>query len=463
MAATKTLPPADAPPHSPDAERSVLGALLLHPGAWDDVAERLREGDFFTLTHQLTWRAIAELSDAGQGADPLAVADWFEARGEAERVEGGAYLTQLANRVGSSAAIVDHARIVREHAVRRRMLEAGHRIGRRAHQPEGDDAETLLAYAETEVLEIGGADRAGGAGLVRIGESLQPWVDTKQRQSEQGEIVGLTTGYPALDKRLGGLRGGDLIVVAGRPAMGKTALALCVAAHVAATQPAAFASLEMSREQLIDRQVSARAELPLEALRTPSMMRAEDWHLASGALREIGRQQLYLDDTPAVGVETLRRRWMRMQRRHGLALGVVDYLQIMSPPTRIHSRTEQITWMTGALKGLARALDIPIICLSQLNRELERRPNKRPVMADLRDSGSIEQDADVILFPYRPAVYRKSEPDDKTELIAAKVRNGVPGTDYLRFEGTYTRFDPAQHSDVARWRSGDDDGEGIPD
>ncbi|MHB8454998.1 MAG: replicative DNA helicase [Acidiferrobacterales bacterium] len=432
------------PPQSVEAEQSVLGGLMLDNQRWDQIADRVSADDFYRKEHRLIFRAIASLCDGNSPADVVTVSEWLEKNGEIETAGGLSYLGTLANNTPSAANIVAYADIVRERAIMRNLIRVANSIGNSAYRPEGRNAAELLDYAEKNILDISeqGAHRRGGfQPLKTLLTSAVDRIDTLFRS--ESPITGVSTGFSDLDAMTSGLQNGDLVIVAGRPSMGKTSLAMNIAESAAVGQklPVAVFSMEMPGEQLAMRMMSSLGRINAHKVRT-GKLEDDDWPRLTSAIGMLADAPMYIDDTPALTPLELRSRARRLKREHGLGLIIVDYLQLMQSPEAGENRATEISSITRSLKSLAKELGVPLIAMSQLNRSLEQRPNKRPVMSDLRESGAIEQDADVILFIYRDEVYNEDSQDKGTaEIIIGKQRNGPTGKVRLTFLGEYTRFE----------------------
>ena len=432
------------PPQSIEAEQSVLGGLMLDNQRWDQVADRVSADDFYRKEHRLIFRAVATLCDANSPADVVTVSEWLEKNGELDGAGGLPYLGTLANNTPSAANIVAYADIVRERAVMRTLIRVANNIGNSAYNPEGRNAAELLDYAEKNILDISerGSHRRGGfQPLKTLLTSAVDRIDTLFRS--ESPITGVPTGFTDLDAMTSGLQPGDLVIVAGRPSMGKTSLAMNIAenAAVGAKLPVAVFSMEMPGEQLAMRLMSSLGRINAHKVRT-GKLEDDDWPRLTSAIGLLADAPMYIDDTPALTPLELRSRARRLKREHGLGMIVVDYLQLMQSPESGENRATEISSITRSLKTLAKELHVPLIAMSQLNRSLEQRPNKRPVMSDLRESGAIEQDADVIFFIYRDEVYNEDSQDKGTaEIIIGKQRNGPTGKVRLTFLGEYTRFE----------------------
>ncbi len=432
------------PPHSIDAEQAVLGGLMLDEHAWERIADKLGEDDFYRKDHRLIFRAIGELAGKNQPCDAVTLGEWFESNSLAEMVGGVAYVIQLANATPSAANILAYAAIVREKSILRQLIEAGTLIVGDGFQPEGRKSEDILAEAEQRVFHIAESGARGKKSYVEMKAAVkEAFQILHQRFESKGSVTGLATGFTDLDELTAGLQPSDLIIIAARPAMGKTALAVNMAEHAAIKSRKAVAlfSMEMSASQLAFRLISSLGRIDQQHLRTGDLA-DEDWPRVTSAMTLLSEAKILIDDTPALSPAELRARARRMKRQYDLGLIVVDYLQLMAVPGNKENRATEISEITRGLKALAKELNIPVIALSQLNRSLEQRTDKRPVMADLRESGAIEQDADVILFIYRDEYYDKDSADKGlAEIIVGKQRNGPTGTIKLTFLGRYTRFE----------------------
>ena len=436
------------PPHSVEAEQSVLGGLLLDNAAFDKIADRISETDFYRDEHRRIYRQVQRLLERGRPADAVTVAESLDMAGEGGETGGLAYLGELVANTPSAANIVRYAEIVRDRALLRRLVTAGDEIADSALNPVGRDPKQLLDEAEAKVFAIAEGGFRHQTGFQHINPLLTQVVERIQELHDRdnpSEITGIPTGYHDLDNRTSGLQPGDLLIVAGRPSMGKTSFALNMAEHVAIEVglPVAVFSMEMGGSQLAMRMLSSVGKLDAHRVRT-GRLNDDEWARLSFALGKMHEAPLYIDETPALNPIDLRARARRLYRQCGkLGLIVIDYLQLMSAANGGgENRATEISEISRSLKGLAKELSVPVIALSQLNRSLEQRPNKRPVMSDLRESGAIEQDADVIMFIYRDEVYHPDTPDKGTaEIIIGKQRNGPIGTVRLAFLGEYTRFE----------------------
>jgi len=440
------------PPHSTEAEQAVLGGLMLAPEAYDSVADILTEENFYRRDHLLIYRAIRELAEKNRPFDAVTLGEWFDSQGWGEQVGGGAYLVELATTTPSAANIRAYAEIVRDKAVLRQLIEVGTGIVNDGFLPEGRESAALLAKAEQEVFAIAEAGSRGRQDFTKVNDALREAFDVLQtRAASGGGVTGLPTGYAEFDEMTAGLQPTDLIILAARPSMGKTTLALNMAEYAAmkSRKPVAVFSMEMSASQLALRLISSLGRVNATRLRT-GQLEDEDWPRVTSAIRMLNDAKIFIDDTPALSPDVLRSKARRLKREHGLGLIVIDYLQLMAVPGNSENRATEISEISRSLKALAKELNVPVIALSQLNRSLETRTDKRPVMADLRESGAIEQDADVIVFIYRDDYYNRENSPDKglAEIIIGKQRNGPTGAVKLKFFGEYTRFDNLSHDAV---------------
>jgi len=435
------------PPHSVEAEQSVLGGLLLDNASWDRIADRLAGEDFYRHDHRLIFQQVSRLIEQSRPADAITVFEALQTSGKAGEAGGLAYLNALAQNTPSAANIRRYAEIVRERAVLRRLVSVGEEVAAAALNPQGRDAKQLLDEAEAKVFQIaeqGARDRGGFVKLEPLLTRVVQRIQELFERASPSDVTGVPSGFTDLDAKTAGFQEGDLIIIAGRPSMGKTALALNVGQHVAIDlgMPVAVFSMEMGAEQLAMRLLGSVGRIDAHRLRT-GRLTDEDWPKLSEAMERMHTAPLHIDETPALNALELRARARRLAREYGkLGLIIVDYLQLMSASSMGENRATEISEISRSLKSLAKELKVPVIALSQLNRTVEQRTDKRPVMSDLRESGAIEQDADVILFIYRDEVYNPDSPDKGiAEIILGKQRNGPIGRVQLRFGGEYTRFD----------------------
>jgi replicative DNA helicase len=436
------------PPHSIEAEQSVLGGLLLDKAAFDKISDLVTESDFYRDEHKRIFRQIRKLLERGKPVDVVTLAESLDVAGESGDTGGLAYLGELAANTPSAANIRRYAEIVRERAILRQLVTAGDEIAGSALNPLGREPKELLDDAEAMVFAISEGGFRSETGFQHINPLLTQVIERIQELHDRdnpSDITGIPTGYHDLDAKTSGLQAGDLLIVAGRPSMGKTSFALNMAEHVAIEVglPVAVFSMEMGGTQLAMRMLSSVGRLDAQRVRT-GKLNDEEWSRLSFALGKMHEAPIFIDETPALNPINLRSRARRLHRQCGkLGLIVIDYLQLMSSNSgRGENRATEISEISRSLKSLAKELSVPVMALSQLNRALEQRPNKRPVMSDLRESGAIEQDADVIMFIYREEVYNKDTPEKGiAEIIIGKQRNGPIDTVRLTFIGEYTRFE----------------------
>jgi len=430
------------PPHSVEAEQSVIGGLLLDNRAWDRIGDILVADDFYRREHRLIFNAIASLCEESGPADVVTVSERLQKNGDIDAAGGLSYLASVANNTPSAANIVAYTNIVRERSVLRQLLRAASDITSATYQPEGRGATELLDFAEKRVLDI--SEKGPRRGEVKpIAKLLSEAVDRIDNLfRSQSAITGVSSGFMDLDEKTSGLQRSDLIIIAGRPSMGKTSLAMNIVENAAVghKMKAAVFSMEMPGSQLAMRMMSSLGRINAHRMRT-GKLNDDDWPRLTSAVSLLNEAPIFIDDTPGLTTLDLRARARRIKREHGLDMIVVDYLQLMTGGGE-ENRATEISNITRGLKNLAKELNVPVIALSQLNRSVESRNDKRPVMSDLRESGAIEQDADLILFVYRDEVYREDSPDKGiAEIIIAKQRNGPIGTVRLTFLGEYTKFE----------------------
>lgn len=429
-----------APPHNLDAEQSVLGALLIEPGSLYRVAKFLQPEDFYLEAHRMVYQAILDLDDAGRPVDLLTVTEYLRKKGELDKIGGAAYVAALAEIVPTAAHIEYYAHIVEEKALLRRLIDLATRLSSLGYQGS-EDAERLMQEAESMLSELG--SRRATSVIRSLREILVDSLQELQRIYEhKGDVTGVPTGFTDLDKMLSGLQPGDLIIVAARPSMGKTSFGLQVAYHAAKNlrKPVAVFSLEMSKEQLVQRMLCAEAGVDQHKLRS-GLLSEEDWSALVAEGRKMAKVPLYIDDSAILTVRQIRSKVRRLHAEEGVCLVVVDYLQLMQGNRRVENRQQEIADISRSLKGLAKELDVPVLALAQLSRSVEQRQDKRPIMSDLRESGSLEQDADVVMFIYRDDYYnRESEKRGIAEIIIGKQRNGPVGMVELAFVKEFTKF-----------------------
>lgn len=441
----KTTDPLKRPPHSIEAEQSIIGGLLLENQVWDTVSAKLCEADFYRTEHRVLFRAILDLANKSQPFDVVTLLDTLKSKNELDEAGGEAYLFELANNTPSVANVAAYADIVREKSVHRQLIAVATDIADTAYNPDGREVSDLLDIAETKVFAIA-EQTASDGGPEAIKSILVRAVEKIDMLYHSGDaITGLATGLKDLDEMTSGLQPSDLIIIAGRPSMGKTTLAMNMAEHAAikASKPVLVFSMEMPGDSLAMRMMSSLGRIDQHRIRT-GKLDDDDWPRVTSAVHMLSEASLYIDDTPGLSPSEMRARARRLMKEHGqLGLIVVDYLQLMKVPGfKADNRTGEISEISRSLKSLAKELSVPVIALSQLNRSLEQRHDKRPVMSDLRESGAIEQDADLICFIYRDEVYNEDSPDKGiAEVIVAKQRNGPIGKVRVAFLGKYTRFE----------------------
>jgi len=441
------LRPDDAvrtPPHSVEAEQAVLGGLMLDANAWDAVADIVSAGDFYRRDHRLIFEAIAEVAEIRGACDAVTISEHLERKGRLEEVGGLAYLGTIARDTPSAANVRAYAEIIRERSVLRQLATAGSEIAAAAIDGRGRQASELVDEAERRVFEIAERGSRGKTGFRAVRDILPETIDRLDTLHQSpGEIRGVPTGFTLLDKKTAGLQPGDLVVIAGRPSMGKSPLAVNIAEYAAIEKgvAAAIFTMEMSSEQMTLRMISSLGRVSATHLRT-GQFSDEDWSRIQGAMAQLSNAPIYLDESPGLTPTDLRARARRLKRERGLGLVIVDYLQLMQVPGTKENRATEISEISRSLKALAKELSVPVIAISQLNRAVEQRTDKRPVMSDLRESGAIEQDADLILLIYRDEVYdQNTTRRGIANIIIAKQRNGPTGEIDLTFLGEYTRFE----------------------
>ena len=431
------------PPHSVEAEQAVLGALLLDAQAWDAVADVVTSEDFYRRDHQVIFAGIAGVVETRGPCDAVTVAEFLERKGQLEEAGGLAYIATLARDTPSSANVRVYADIVRERAVLRALVSAGGEIASSALEASGRTATELVDEAERAVFAIAEKGAKGRAGFQSVKDVLPGTIDRLDMLHQNpGKLTGVSTGFTELDRMTAGLQPGDLIIIAGRPSMGKTTLAINIAENAAVGKgvPAAIFSMEMA-EQLSMRMISSLGRVHQGSLRTGNF-NDEDWTRINAAVAQMSEAPIFIDETPALTPTEVRARARRLKREKGLGLIVIDYLQLMQVGGSVENRTAEISEISRGLKALAKEMHCPVIALSQLNRSVEQRAEKKPVMSDLRESGAIEQDADVIMMIYREEVYDQNTPRKGiADIIITKQRNGPVGEVQLAFMGEYTKFE----------------------
>ena len=436
---------AATPPHSVEAEQAVIGGLLIDALAWDQIGDLIVADDFYRPDHQLIFAALAELIANGKPADVVTASGQLEGSGRLEAAGGLAYLGTLARDTPTAANVRAYAQIVRERSLLRRLISAGRSITAAAFANDGRAARDLVDEAEQQVFRIAEQSTGRRDGAIKVSALLPQLIDKIDAwHTDPNSMRGLPTGFADFDRKTGGLRPGDLVIVAGRPSMGKTTLAMNIAEYAAVNpgtrSSVAIFSMEMPAEQLLTRMLSSIGGVPLNGIRS-GQISDEDWVRVTAATSQLSEAKIFIDESPSLTPTELRARARRVAREHGLDLVVVDYLQLMQVPGTKENRATEIAEISRGLKALAKELQVPVIALSQLNRGVEQRTEKKPVMSDLRESGAIEQDADMILLIYREEVYDKNTPKRGiAEIDLAKHRNGEIGMFMLTFQGQYSRF-----------------------
>jgi replicative DNA helicase len=434
------------PPHSIEAEQSVLGSMMIAPDSWDKVAEIVVESDFYNRSHRTIFGAIIKLLSNNQSVDTVTVKDNLAQNGLLEEAGGFSYLIELAKNTPSAANVTAYANVIRERAIVRELIGVAHDIADVGYNPEGRDSAEILDLAESKVFEIAEKRTGENEGPKDVTTVLTKTVNRLDELVKQGkDITGVSTGYTDLDDKTSGLQRSDLIIVAARPSMGKTTFAmnLCENAMMLQDKPVLVFSLEMPAEQIMMRMLASLSRVNQTHIRT-AQLDDEEWARMSGTIKTLKeKDNLFIDDSSGLTPMELRTRARKIARdKGGISLIMIDYLQLMRVPSLSENRTLEIAEISRSLKALAKELEVPVVALSQLNRTLEQRADKRPINSDLRESGSIEQDADLIMFIYRDEVYNEaSELKGIAEIIIGKQRNGPIGTSRLTFQGQFSRFD----------------------
>lgn len=446
-------PAVKTPPHSLEAEQSVLGALMIDNSQWDSVAEQLMPDDFYRNEHRQIYRMMVKLSEQSQPLDVITLSEALEKERQLEAVGGMGYLNDLAENTPSIGNLLAYGKIVRERSVLRRLISVANDIASKAFDPGGLDADTILDDAERQVFQIA-EERPSEGGLVHV----NPLVDKAVNKLDElfnsdGSLTGLSTGFTDLDEMTTGMHPGDLVIVAARPSMGKTTFAMNLVEDAVLSQdkPVVVFSLEMPSEQLITRSFASLGRIDMGRVKS-GKLKEDDFPKLTKAVNLLKDRKLFIDDTAGLSPSEMRSRIRRLVREHGdIGMIMVDYLQLMKIKGFTEGRTNEISEISRTLKAIAKEFECPMVALSQLNRSLEQRPNKRPVNSDLRESGAIEQDADIIMFIYRDEVYNEDSKDKgMAEIIIGKQRNGPIGTTRLAFMGQYSRFEnlaPEQYGD----------------
>ena len=433
------------PPQDIAAEQSVLGGMLLSKDAIADVVEELRGQDFYRPAHELVYDAVIDLYGRGEPADAVTVSAELSKRGELGRVGGAAYLHTLISSVPTAANAGYYARLVRDQAVLRRLVEAGTRIAQLGYATDGGEVDDLVNSAQAEVYAV--TERRTSEDYLPLRDTINLTMEEIENNANRGEgMVGVPTGFTDLDSLTNGLHPGQMIIIAARPAIGKSTLSLdiCRSASIKHGMTSVIFSLEMGRTELTMRLLSAEAGVPLQYMRKGTM-RDEDWTKVAGAMSRVSEAPLFIDDSPNMALMEIRAKGRRLKQRHNLRLIVVDYLQLMSSGKRVESRQQEVSEFSRALKLLAKELEVPVIAVAQLNRGPEQRTDKKPMMSDLRESGSLEQDADMVMLLHREDAYDKDSRPGEADIIVAKHRNGPTDTITVAFQGHYSRFHDMAH------------------
>nr|WP_307793782.1 replicative DNA helicase [Actinotalea soli] len=429
------------PPQDVGAEQSVLGGMMLSKDAIADVVEQIKGTDFYKPAHELVYDAILDLYGRGEPADAVTVSAELTKRGEIGRIGGAPYLHTLISTVPTAANAGYYARIVRERAVLRRLVEAGTRIVQLGYATEGGDVDDLVNNAQAEIYAV--TEQRTSEDYLPLAEIINGTMEEIEAAGQRGEgMIGVPTGFIELDKLTNGLHPGQMVVIAARPAMGKSTIGLDIvrSASIKHGLTSVVFSLEMSRNEITMRMLSAEARVPLQNMRKGTM-RDEDWQKLASTMGKLSQAPLFIDDSPNMSLMEIRAKCRRLKQRHDLKLVVIDYLQLMSSGKRVESRQQEVSEFSRALKLLAKELEVPVIAISQLNRGAEQRTDKKPQMSDLRESGSIEQDADIVMLLHREDAYERESPRaGEADIIVAKHRNGPTDTIVVAFQGHYARF-----------------------
>ena len=427
------------PPQNIEAEQAVLGAIFIEPESLTVASEFLIPEDFYRSSHQKIFSAMLKLSDQGKAIDVVTVTEELAATEQLENIGGVSYLMELANAVPTAANVEYYARIVEEKSLLRRLIRTATEIAQEGYSRE-DEVESLLSEAEKKIMEVSGRKSAGS--FISIKDVLVEAYDNIEKlANRQGDITGIPTGFTELDRMTAGFQRNDLIIVAARPSVGKTAFALNIAQNVATKtdEVVAIFSLEMGAEQLVMRMLSSEGNINAQNLRTGDLS-DEDWKKLTMAMGSLSNAQIYIDDTPGIRIAEMRAKCRRLKQERGLGMILIDYLQLIQGDGKADNRQQEVSEISRSLKALARELEVPVIALSQLSRSVEQRQDKRPMMSDIRESGSIEQDADIVGFLYRDDYYDSESEQQNIEIILAKQRNGPTGTVELAFVKEYNKF-----------------------
>jgi replicative DNA helicase len=438
------------PPQNIEAEQSILGGLLLEASAFDQVSDLLTEEDFYKPAHQTVYRAIKELHAKSERPDLLTISNLLDTKRELDAIGGSSYLASLLEKTISASNIMSYCRIVREKSLLRKLISTSSRFIDKAYSGDYQDIEVFLDQSESELFKV--SESNNQTGLVGSMEIVKTSIERiEELYKRKAEITGLASGFTELDKMTAGLHGGELTIIAARPSMGKTAFSLNIAAHVAVKlkKTVAYFSLEMGKEAVMTRMLAAEAKVSMTELRS-GKIQDSSWPRLINAAGLLSEAPLFIDDTPGISPFEIRARCRRLKSQHGIDLIMIDYLQLMDLKQRVESRERAVAEISKALKTIAKEMKIPVVALAQLNRGVEGRSDRRPMLSDLRESGSIEQDADVIGMLYREDYYDKDDPEKQghAEVIIGKQRNGPTGTVKLRFDGKFNRFRDAESEGV---------------
>lgn len=437
------------PPQNVEAERSVLGAIMIKPEALTEVQEQLQPNDFYREAYRVVYEDMLELSEKGEAVDVITLTEMLKKKDQLEKVGGVPMIMDLANAVPTAANVSFHAKIVKEKAELRRLIDAATEIAASAYEGN-EDVENIMDDAEKKILAVAGTQTGNGFEPIKS-ILLRTFDNISTIYANKGGLTGLASGFRDLDKLTNGFQKSDLILIAARPSMGKTAFVLNIASYIGTHGgKVAFFSLEMSKEQLMQRMLASEGQIDSQKLRT-GQMDSTEWNRLMGAADTMSRASIYIDDTPGITIMELRSKARRLKAEHGLDIVIIDYLQLMQGrQTRggDNSRQQEISEISRSLKALARELDVPVIALSQLSRSVESRQVKRPMLSDLRESGSLEQDADIVMFLYREDYYdQETDRKNVTEVIVAKHRNGPIDTVEMYFAKEFTKFRDLSHAE----------------
>ncbi len=439
------------PPQNLEAEQSILGGLMLDREALDQVGDMLRAEDFYKPAHQKIYDAIKELHGKSQPIDIITVTNVLQAQGHMDVAGGPEYLISLLDKTISSANIVSHAKIVRDKATLRRLIQTNSQLIEKAYNQDFVDVESFVDQAESEIFKIG--ENKTASGLVGSMEIVKASIQKiEELYKRKADVTGVGTGFTELDKMTSGLHPGEMTIIAARPSMGKTAFSLNIAQHIALRlkKTVAYFSLEMGKESMMMRMLSAESKVNMSEIRN-GRIQDSAWPKLINAASALSEASIFIDDTPGVSPFEIRSRARRLKAEHGIDVIMIDYLQLMSMKQKFNSREQEVAEISKSLKAISKELQVPIIALAQLNRGVEGRADRRPMLSDLRESGSIEQDADVIMMLYRDDYYDKDDPEKQghAEVIIGKQRNGATGTVKLRFDAKYNRFRDAESQAVS--------------